>query len=133
LLLLLDYINRKVFKGVLGYVFKMKNKTLSRIIRGTVITIGVSMACSALIANGFILGRASKRIPQTNVDIFRINNQAYMVRIYNPKEEGRKGLEITDKNNAADYNFIGTDEYNSISAFEERNPHIDVFISDTDK
>jgi hypothetical protein len=56
-----------------------------------------------------------------------------MIRVYNPKEGRRKGLEITDENNARDYIVVGTDENKAKTDFEKENPNIQVYIKDIEK
>lgn len=96
---------------------------------------GATLVALLVVGGLFWTGRASKKIPKTQIEIYRTNNKAYMVRVYNPDEE--KGfsnrLEILDKDKASNFFYTGTDEWKKRNKFEERNPHISVYVDDIDK
>ena len=97
-----------------------------RIVKKLILS-GIGLAC---LVGAFFIGRGTKDVKQTEVEIFRVNNQAYLVRVYDPQKGRYNGLEVTDKNRAINYSIIGTDEYSRIKSFEDRNPHNKVNVRD---
>ena len=84
------------------------------------------------LTTAFFVGRETKEIPETAIDVFREGNRAYLVRLYNSQEGRSNGLEIREENEAINYSVVGTKEYNAKKSFEEKNPNLKIHIEDID-
>ena len=89
------------------------------------------LAGIALVTAGFFVGNSNKEIPQTNIDFIRMEDNKYVLRIYNPKEGMVDGVQITNENDSRDYVTQGTRESYSKKTFEHNNPQIQITIDDT--
>ena len=83
----------------------------------------------ALLAGMFYIGRGTK--PQTNYDIgiYRVNRQAYMVRV---KDEKGNSVEVTDRHSDLDSAVVGSDLNMRMSNFREHNPNVQIDVRDID-